>query len=186
MTQVRLLPGALPGCGGVESRLHESPAGGPPAAQLPPERRTALERRAARRMGDLRRPDAGRAAQQRRRTARPLHRTFPFGQRAALRVHGRQGGQSQRRLHGGGTGQVPAEAGRQRLPQRVSHRVVRPPGRAQAGVGAVLHHPQDHGRHARHVPAGRQQAGARSARRHVATGPTIGPRRKPKSTCRTS
>ena len=158
------------GCGGVESRLHESLAGGPAAAQLPPECGTAVERGAARRVGDLRGPDAGRAAQQRRRTARPLHRTLPFGQRAALRLHGRQGSQSQGRLHGGGTGQMPAEARRERLPERVSHRVVRPAGRAQAGVGAVLHHPQDHGRHARHVPTGRQQAGARSSRRHVAVG----------------
>src|ERR1039458_1704114 len=79
----------IPGGGGMESRLHEPPAGGPAAAQLPFECGTAIERRTAGRVGDLHCPGAGPAAQQRRRTARPLHRTFPFGQRAALRLHGR-------------------------------------------------------------------------------------------------
>ena len=36
--------------------------------------------------------------------------------------------------------------------------------RARACLGAVLHDPQDHGRHVRHVQAGRQSAGAQGAR----------------------
>ena len=40
-----------------------------------------------------------------RRIARPLHRTLPFGVRAALGRDQRQGGKGQRRCHGGRPGQ---------------------------------------------------------------------------------
>ena len=44
---------------------------------------------------------------------------------------------------------------------RVPGELHRPGRGAAVGVGAVLHAPQDHGRAARHAPAGRQRPGAR-------------------------
>ncbi len=73
-----------------------------------------------------------------------------------------------------------------RLLERFPDRVFRSPRRAQERLGAVLHHPQDHGRHVRHVPARRQQAGAADARRHGGLGRRTGPLRRAKSTCRRS
>ena len=49
------------------------------------------------------------------------------------------------------------------LPLGVSRRALRSRGRAAARVGAVLHHPQDHGGPARRVSPGRQRAGAGGA-----------------------
>ena len=73
------------------------------------------------------------------------------------------------RFHGGGAGEVPAEAGRH-VSQRLPHDVVGSSRRRPAGVGAVLHHSQDHGRHVRHVSTCRQQAGASGARGHGGMG----------------
>ena len=89
------------------------------------------------------------------RAARALCRPLPVSERAALRLDRRRGRESEGRLPGGGDGPVPGAPGRQ-IPQRLSHDMVGPPLERAAGLGAVLHHPQDHGRHVRHVSARRQ------------------------------
>ena len=63
LSQVRLLPSVFLDAAEWNRGYMKSSAGGPAAAQLPPECRIALQRGAARRLGDLRCADAGRTAQ---------------------------------------------------------------------------------------------------------------------------
>src|SRR5436190_887948 len=62
-----------------------------------------------------------------------------------------------------------AETGRH-VSERVPDYLVRSARSQRTRLGAVLHDPQNHGRHVGHVPAGRQQAGAAGARRDGSLG----------------
>src|SRR5262249_37682028 len=78
----------------------------------------------------------GTAGEQRpvQRTAWPLPRRFPLGERATLRIDRRQGRQVAGGLHGRRDVKVPGETRRQ-LPERVPDDVVRPSREARASVG---------------------------------------------------
>ena len=90
--------------------------------------------------------------------------------------HGRRAAQGPSGHARGRAGQVPEGPRRPRLSQRLSRVVHRPRRGPPAGLGAVLHAAQDHGRPARFARPLRQPPGPGSARRH---GPLVqGPLRQ--------
>ena len=104
MAQVRLLPGTLYHDAQEWNRGTWRDSAGSAAVHLPSERRTAGGRGdAVRRLGTAGKRPAF------ERTARTLHRPLSFGERAPLRLHRRDGREGERRRHGGGAGQLPAD-----------------------------------------------------------------------------
>ncbi len=125
----------------------------PAAAHLPAQRGPALHRHPVRWLGSPR-----------RRAARTLDRAPAHRARPGVRQHRRQRvpgqGEPDRQRAGRLPGRRPGRRVRPGLPVGVPGELHRPGGERAAGVGALLHPAQDHGRAARPVPAGRQPAGA--------------------------
>ena len=158
---------------GLQPRVHDAHRAGPAPAHVSSERRAGQLRAAARGMGGA--P---------RRASRPHHRALPA--RAAPCGPRRRVTRKSRRAatRSWPSLPVPGQTGG-RLPERVSHRVVRPSGEAAARLGALLHLPQDPCGRARHVRSCRQQAGPGSRQRHGGLGGQWSAS-KPEARCRIS
>ena len=119
----------------------------------------------------------------------PLHGPLPVGLRPDVQQHRRRAAEKQGQRHRRRAGQMP-EGQRQRLALSLPHRVHAAAEGAPAGVGALLHPAQDHGRHAGHVPALRQRAGPGHCPRHGRVDQEVGRpaqrRRRWPASCRSS